>query len=237
MTYPNLKFPELPDRPYYYSNFVQTLDGKVDVSDGADYWPIGSPTDYSTLVDLRAYADVLIHGKNTFLAHPTLSSLAKPDFAELRTRLGKSEPLAYVIVSAHPDTVLAEKLSSTPLTTQVILATTDESLLPELPEGVTVWRCGTASVNLHLLSVKLKAAGYAHGLVEGGPHLMGEFVAADLLDEVFMTIAPKIFGSAKDRTITMVEGHLISPESVPAFQLRETHQIQDELFLRYVRAV
>lgn len=237
MTYPNLRLPKLEARPYYYSNFIQTLDGKVGVANGKDYWPIGSPVDYATLVELRAYADVLIHGKTTALDHPTLDSLAKPEFAHLRSRLGKPSPLAYVIVSGHPDAALAEKLAHSPITGLVVIATTEEATVPELPTGITVWRCGSGSVDLGILSGKLKEEGCQHGLVEGGPNLMGEFIDKGLIDEVFMTIAPKIFGSDKTRTISMVEGHLQEPKDVPTFHLRETHQVNDELFLRYVKSV
>jgi len=38
MLYPNLKFPKFSDRPFFYTNFVQTIDGKVGVKEEG-YWP------------------------------------------------------------------------------------------------------------------------------------------------------------------------------------------------------
>ena len=65
MFYRNLKFPKIKNRPFFYTNFVQTVDGKVQVlKNTKDYWPIGSKLDHEALLELRAYSDCLIHGSN-----------------------------------------------------------------------------------------------------------------------------------------------------------------------------
>ena len=81
MLYPNLKFPKVLKRPFFYTNFVQTVDGKVGVgkSELQGYWPIGSKKDYEVLTELRAYADCLIHGGNLAreFGEQTLKSINK----------------------------------------------------------------------------------------------------------------------------------------------------------------
>ena len=78
MIYRDLTFPTIKGRPFFYTNFVQTIDGKVQVTgDPKAYWPLGSEVDYQTLVTLRAQADALVHGKNTAVAFPILKNLEK----------------------------------------------------------------------------------------------------------------------------------------------------------------
>lgn len=228
--YPRLDFPTRSDRPTFYSNFVETIDGKVAVNQPG-YWPIGSTVDYQTLIELRAHADALIHGKTTALSHRTVDSLVKPEFQDLRSQLGKSQPLHYVVVSAHPDSELTPFLSN-PKYPQVSLVTTEQA---ETPTTVETLRFGQEQVDLLTLVEYLHRQGYQKVLIEGGPHLFGSFVALGLMDEVFVTIAPKLFGGDPTTSLGMTVGPLLSPDTICNYQLRETHQVNDELFLHYSR--
>lgn len=207
MMYPNLKFPKKSGRPFFYTNFVQTVDGKIQVLDHQkDYWPIGSKTDHDTLVELRAYADCLIHGSHTAkeATEATLENLEKPSFKRLREKLGKNPVLPYYVVTSHPENFsdLASKITTVPH-------------------------------NLSLLSKNLYKKGVRNVLMEGGPTLLGSFLKANLIDEVFLTIAPKIFGSQKDVTLTLVEGTLFPPKSIRKLKLLSVKQVKNEIFLHY----
>lgn len=188
MLYPNLKFSKpLKNRPFFYTNFVQTVDGKVAVKE-AGYWPIGSKKDYETLIELRAYADCLIHGKNLYkeFGEITKNSLNKDSFKKLRIKLGKNPELPYIIATRN---------------------------LKELINGFS-------------------KKGYKNILVEGGPTLLGSFFNEGLIDEVFLTIAPKIYGSKPFSTKTLIEGILLPPNKFK-LKLISVKEIADELFLRY----
>ncbi len=212
MLYEDFVFQSPSDRPFYFINFVSTIDGKIRVTnaDGDKYWPIGSKLDYQTLIELRAYADVLIHGKNTASSHRTVDSLAKPEFRELRKNLGKSEDLVYIVLSDHPDEKLHRQLENSNNIKSRIL----KSDITEL--------------NQLLTKKEHKIV-----LVEGGPHVLGAFFKARLIDEVFLTLAPKIFGNEKNETLTMVEGFMFPADQVPTLELISTKSIENELFLRY----
>lgn len=188
MLYPNLKFPKKPNRPFFYTNFVTTLDGKTAVKEEG-YWPIGSKKDYEVLLELRAYADCLIHGKNLYqeFGDKTKESLNKESFKKMRVRLGKSPSLPYF----------------------------------------------EATHDLKKLTQELQNRGYKNVLVEGGPTLLGSFLKENLLDEIFLTIAPKIYGSEQNKTLTLVEGQLFPKNSTKKLRLISVKPIKDELFLRY----
>lgn len=193
MYYPKLTFPIKRSRPFFYTNFVQTVDGKVQVlRNTKDYWPIGSKLDHDVLIELRSYADVLIHGKNLAneFGEITKESLNKPGFKAMRKRLGKNPGLPYFVITSRNQS------------------------LKEFAK------------NLYL-------KGYRDVLVEGGPTLLGSFLKEDLIDEIFLTIAPKVFGNKNSSTLTLVEGYLFPKNKIIKLLLISVKKVGNELFLRY----
>lgn len=228
--YKTLRFAPRDDRPVFVANFASTIDGKVHMGK-AGYWPIGSATDRSVLLTLRAHADILIHGRNTAQQFDTLSVLDSREFRTLRKELNKPLLLPYLVVSAHPTQPLFKRLTSRDH--PVFLATTINAKVPAATlKKITVLRGGTKSVDLNRVAQYLAHHGYAIGLVEGGPHLMGSFLKEQLLDELFLTIAPKIFGN-NDTALTMVEGVLLPQYALPSAELVSAQHEKNELFLRY----
>lgn len=235
MIYQDLTFPATKGRPFFYTNFVQTIDGKVQVAgDPKAYWPLGSNVDYQTLVTLRAHADALVHGKNTAVAFPILKNLAKSDFLKFRKQFKKPAGFVYVVVSAHPDKKLVDALSKGPSWCRVILATTGSVKAPSV-KNIEVVRAGEGEIDLKKLSGWFYKNKLNHILVEGGPHLLGSFLRENLIDEVFVTIAPKIWGNENGKTLTMVEGVLFKPQDVKQFKLTSVKKVGDEVYLRYSR--
>lgn len=237
MAYKNLRFPILKDRPYFYTNFVSTIDGKVQVTSNPHaYWPIGSPLDYQTLVEIRAASDVLIHGRNTAQWMRHVDNLVKPEFISQREKLGKAKNLAYMVLSNNPDNKLLENIShpsvNTFLVTSEAFSISNLSASSNLPNP-SVLKFGKSEVDLKMFSDYLFRNGYRNVLIEGGPVLLGSFLALGFLDEVFLTIAPKIFGNKENQTLTMVEGHLFPPDKVKNLKLISCMQIKDEVYLRY----
>lgn len=200
MFYQDLKFPKVEGRPFFYTNFVSTIDGKVAVKK-TGYWPIGSKADYDVLIELRSYADCLIHGGTLGqeFGEVTRLSLQKDNFIKLRKKLGKNPNLPYLIISRKR-------------------------------EGANVFHLegGIAS---HLIPY-LKEKGYKNVLVEGGPTLLGSFLKENLMDELFLTISPKIYGS-DETTKNLVEGQLFPPDQIKHLKLLSVKKFKDELFLRY----
>ncbi len=240
MVYPMSLFSGIKKSPFFYSNFVSTIDGKVQVKNNqtGKYWPIGSPLDYETLLWLRAQADVLIHGKKTAEGFNTLKSLAKKEFKEKREKLGKRKDLIYMVLSNNPSDKLFAALNDSPIGVKSFLVTHEQIHQPHQlqPLGlrlVEVIKMGNTLVDLNALKNYFKQNNLQKILVEGGPTIMASFLKENLLDEMFVTIAPKIFGSEKNQTISMIEGHIFPPDKIPQFGLISVKNIQSELYLRY----
>jgi len=240
MIYPVNLFAGIKKMPFFYSNFVQTIDGKVTVrnKDGRKYWPIGSQTDFETLLWLRAHADVLIHGKKTAIEFRTLQTLAKKCFREKRLKLGKKEDLIYMVLSNHPDDKLFKALANPPRGVKSCLVTRGLNVINTrgyiaLNLGVEVLKLGESNVDLKKLSVYSRKNNLKKILIEGGPTLMASFLKENLIDEMFITISPKILGNMNNQSITMVENHLFPPLKTPRFKLISVKNIDSELYLRY----
>lgn len=202
MLYRGIKFPKIQSRPFFYTNFVATVDGKVQVlKNTKGYWPIGSRVDHDTLIELRVYADVLVHGANLAKDFGDISreSLGKENFKTLRKSLGKNPNLPYFVVTKNPK---------------------------QFPGQNTI-------TDLNTLVQKFNKKGYQNVLVEGGPTLLGSLLKMNLMDEIFLTIAPKIFGSEKNQTLTLVEGVLFPADRIKRLKLISVIRVEDELFLRY----
>ena len=71
-------------------------------------------------------------------------------------------------------------------------------------------------------------------LVEGGPRLLGDFYAEQLVDEQFLTLAPQIAGrEAGDRRLSLVMGKVFAPRHAVWGTLIDVRGGSDNLFLRY----
>lgn len=230
MLYSDLVLPTKHSRPFFYSNFVTTLDGKVTAGDPS-YWPIGSENDYQTLIRLRSLADVLIHGSKTAMSHRAVDLIAKDEFKRQRLKIGKKAELAYCVITNHPSSDMVSGLQHPEV--KPLLITSKTAHVPEdLSQCCEVLRLGDTEVDLLQLSDYLLKHGFKHALMEGGPHLFTSFLAANLIDELFLTVSPKIFG-ANEQTLTMVEGQLFKPEEIKKFNLLSVKHLGDEVFLRY----
>jgi riboflavin biosynthesis pyrimidine reductase len=72
-------------------------------------------------------------------------------------------------------------------------------------------------------------------LTEGGPHLLGGLVAEDLVDELFLTLAPQLVGRAWEGRLGLVEGVGMDAASARWHELVSVKRSTDHLFLRYRR--
>jgi riboflavin biosynthesis pyrimidine reductase len=64
--------------------------------------------------------------------------------------------------------------------------------------------------------------------------LLGGLVTADLVDEIFLTVAPQLVGRADDR-LGLVEGIGLTPDEARWHDLVSIKRAADYLFLRYRR--
>jgi riboflavin biosynthesis pyrimidine reductase len=198
------------ERPLVGMNFAATVDGRATI-DGRS-GPIGSKTDTEMLVGLRTRFEAVMIGAGTMRVE----------------RYGPMEPLM-VLVSGRLDLPWDAPLFAE-ADEEVVIFTASEAEPPETAATVEVVR-HEGAVNLREALRYLRQERSIRALLsEGGPHLHAQMQADGLVDDLFLTIAPKLAGGGAPR---IVEGSLAG---VATMELAWLLEEDGELFARYRRA-
>jgi riboflavin biosynthesis pyrimidine reductase len=242
-----LEIPIRADRPTIVANFVSTVDGvvaldRVGASGGREISG-GFEPDRFMMGLLRATADAVLVGAGTVRAsrtHGWTAGHAHPAsaeaFSDWRRQLGlDAAPPPTVIVSASG--ALAPHHIPDP-ESQVIIVTTDFGArtlgrLPLAGHVEIVPIRGQDPIPAETVVAFLETRGFRVVLSEGGPAVFGQLLAARLVDEVFLTVAPQLAGrGSPDARLSLVEGVALAPAAAWA-HLKGVMRAQDHLFLRY----
>jgi riboflavin-specific deaminase-like protein len=212
-------------RPHLALNFATTLDGRASI-DGRS-GQIGSDTDTAMLVGLRERFDAVMIGAGTMRVERYGRIVSDPAKRAERVELDLPADPLMVIVGG------LDLPWDAPLFTdgggEVLLFTTAEGDPPPTATPVEVVREADGRVDLTTAMRHLREErGIRAVLCEGGPRLHSQLQAAGLVDELFLTIAPKLVGGGP----SILEGVL--PE-VAELDLTWLLQEESELFARYRR--
>ena len=204
-----------PDRPYLVLNMVSSLDGRATI----DWRTKGLSTelDRQLFHHLRTQADAVMVGAGTARTE-RYGRMAKSDeLRDKREREGFAhDPLA-VVVSGRLDLPADLPLLNEP-EQRVLIATASDAVLPGPGEQVGYARVGG---DLPLLMARLREQHGVRSVVcEGGPTLNSFLLAAGLVDELFLTLNPKLAGGAA--ALTIVAGReLVEPAELSLISLAE----------------
>ena len=218
------------DRPYTVTNFVITLDGRATL--GGRSGPIGSDTDTAMLVGLRARVDALMIGAGTMRVERYGRIVGDPQKRARRERIGlPHDPLA-VLVSNSLDLPWDAGLFTSGQGRVLIFTGEDRdaqeaSAPPPTATPVRVERHREAVDLVEAMRFLRQERGVRALLCEGGPHLHAHLLAEGLVDELFVTHAPKLAGGCGP---TMAAG---LPEGERPLDVVWLLEEQGELFGRY----
>ena len=231
VTYAGLDYPDPPsDRPYVLLNFVITLDGQATLGTKGVVG-IGSTTDHRLMRELRATVDGLLHGAGTVRAD-NFAPVVPESLVERRVARGLApQPLGAVVTRSGNLDPQSKYFSGRPP-----LVFTTGSMSPRvaamLGSRATVFSAGATDVDFDsMLAIMREQLGLRTVLCEGGPRLAHGLLAAGCLDEMFVTLAPKI---GSDRAAPrLVEGSAFPEGKFPQLDLVHVLAEGSELFLRY----
>lgn len=205
--YGNLGFPPAPsDRPWIYTNFVQSLDGITSLlGEHASGQYISQSREDRWLMDLlRAHADGLLMGMATLTEERRLRGpesrgivfqVVDPEMQALRVRLGKRRERNIFITRAADLDLSGFRVFDGDLVDAAIItspAGAERLRAQSSHPHVDIVVAGNGeTLDLPGAIAKLKQElGIDHLLCEGGPTLYGSLARADLIDEKFLTISP-----------------------------------------------
>jgi 2,5-diamino-6-(ribosylamino)-4(3H)-pyrimidinone 5'-phosphate reductase len=214
---PLLGEPSRDDRPYLALNMVATADGRAAVNGSAV--GIGSPADKHLMRELRAEADVVLHGAGTVRADP-LSARVPAEMVQIRLSQGLSAQPLGAIITRSGNLPRQHPYYESPT---VIYVTSDHRV--EVDSKV-VEVCHIASIEEAIADLQRRGA--RRILCEGGPTLNTALLQAEKVDEIFLTIAPKILGG--EDPLTIVKGSSLGTIHL---ELRSLVELDGELFLKY----
>jgi riboflavin biosynthesis pyrimidine reductase len=209
-------------------DFVASLDGAITVEGRSA--GLGSPGDKRVFRTLRALADVVLVGHGTASAEGYRPVLADSPVGRLRASVGRSPTVPIAVVSRRASLAPGDRLAVSP-TILITCAAADPARRAALADaGVTVLVCGDDDVDLPLALDCLAERGFDQVTCEGGPELLRTALAAGVVDELDLTIAPALVGG---------EARLLDA-GLPGMTRLELDQLLEEdgvLFARYaVRA-
>jgi riboflavin biosynthesis pyrimidine reductase len=180
--------------PWLRANMVSTLDGAAQ-HDGRSQ-PISSDADMRIFGTLRGLADVVIVGAETVRQEGYRPARAREAFAEARRAAGQTPAPAVAVVSAGLDLVFSLPLFTSPLTPTLLLtgaAAPPDRVATAEKAGVRVVIAGDGMGVDPARAVRALAdLGLTRLLTEGGPRVLGQLIAAGVLDELCLTVSPML---------------------------------------------
>jgi riboflavin biosynthesis pyrimidine reductase len=235
------------DRPYIYSNFVMSRDGRISFNEpghsGGGEVSGFNAHDRWVMALLRARADAVLVGDNTLRTSPEHRWTAEYIYPEevaffdaVRAADGRTAHPVQIFLSLEGDLDPASEALQRP-DLAVIVATTSRGAgraRATKSEGAfTVLELGDDTVDLDMLvRVLRRDHGVRSLLVEGGPRVYGGFVAASLVDDEFLTLSPVIVGGGVAiQRPGLIEGQAFLPEQHPESVPLALRRAGNHLFL------
>jgi len=219
-----------PGGTFVRFNFVSTIDGAA-THDGVSA-AIGGDADKRAFALMRRWADVVLIGAGTIRAEGYGGELLDAAAQQWRIARGMAAHPGIAVVSGSLDLDPAsEFFTRAPvrpilLTTDAAAADPSNSPLGEVADVVPLG----ATVQPHAVIGHLAGRGLAMIHSEGGPHVLGSFIAADAVDSLCLTLSPLLAGSDATRIAAGGEG-VLRP-----MRLQHILHEDGELLLEYRRA-
>ena len=192
-------------RPWVMVNMIASADGATTVEGLSG--GLGGPGDRAVFSVLRALADVVLVGASTVRAE----HYGPPRKA--------GQKVAVVSRSAELD-----------WTADLFTSGAGIAVLPEDGDAVPVPTIRGGREDVDLAAVLRQLDGQVV-LAEGGPTLNGQLAAAGLIDELCVTVAPRLLGGGAKRIV-------VGPAAAEPTTLELAHLLEEDgfLFCRYVRS-
>jgi riboflavin-specific deaminase-like protein len=226
------------NRPFVYLNLAMTADGKIATANRA-VSSFSSRRDRKHMMELRATADAVMSGARTVDLNPVTLGPGAAKYRRLRVKRGLAEYNVRVIVSRLGTIDPRARIFETTFSPIIILTTerAPSNRLKKLRTLATeVKAFGKTEIDFVAALRWLRKKWHVKRLLcEGGGELDDGLFRAGVVDELHLTICPKIFGGRSAPTICDGVG---APSLSQSTQLRlarmERHE--NELFLIYRRA-
>ena len=208
-------------------NAAMTIDGKIATNLGDS--KISSKQDLRRLHRLRSSVDAVIIGISTVIA----------DNPRLTVRLVKrhgTTPVRIIVDSIGRIPLDSKILKSASKINTIVAVTkraSDERVDKIKSAGAIVIVAGTKTVDLKELFFILKKMGFNKILVEGGGELNWSILQLGIVNELMVTVAPRIVGGRTATTLVEGDGYDRISDGIKMELIKMSRQNNGEVVLYY----
>lgn len=203
------------------TNTAISLDGRITTKEN-QFLHLGSNQDLKRMSLLRSNVDAVLVGGQTFRNGP-VPHIPDPKFVP-----DFDKKIWNVIVSRKMKFDFSDIFLKSDKIFPLFLTDNKEFSEFELP-----YKICEEKLTPHWIKSQLQKRGIQRLLIEAGGDLIYQFLAANLIDEIYLTLTPKIIGARG--APSLADGKGFSLKEFPEFQLLECEPIEDEVFLHYKR--
>jgi riboflavin biosynthesis pyrimidine reductase len=192
--------PAPANRPWLLVNMVASLDGAITI--GQRSGGLGGPADKAVFSALRGVADVVMAGAGTVRAEGYGPARASDATRAARRERGQAEVPQIAVVSRSLELDLTSPLFAEAERPTIVItcAAADAGRQAATGEVADLVVVGDAEVDLAAALLQLRQRGVEVVTCEGGPHLNGDLLLADLIDEWDLTVSPVLVGGDAGRS-------------------------------------
>jgi riboflavin biosynthesis pyrimidine reductase len=173
-------------------NFISSLDGAATV--GGLSGGLSGAADKRVFDILRRLCDVVLVGAGTVRAEGYGAMRLDPAAVQWRRANGLADQPVFAIVSAalHLDPDSAVFTEAPVKAVLVTIGASASAQREALSRVADVLVCGDGRLDVPVMLRELAARGLRQVLCEGGPTLFGALLDADCVDELCLTLSPRI---------------------------------------------
>jgi 2,5-diamino-6-(ribosylamino)-4(3H)-pyrimidinone 5'-phosphate reductase len=208
-------------------NAAMTIDGKIATNLGDS--TISSKQDLRRLHRLRSSVDAIVIGISTVIVdNPRLT-------ARLVKRCGTT-PVRIIVDSTGRIPLDSKILKSASKINTIVAVTSrasDKRIDKIMSAGAMVIVAGTRTVDLKELFYILKKMGFNKILVEGGGELNWSILQLGIVNELMVTVAPRIIGGRTATTLVEGDGYTRISEGIKTELIKISRQNNGEVILYY----
>lgn len=223
------------DRPFLRAIMVSTADGAARSPKGLS-GGISSAADRLVFATVRGLSDVILVGAETVRSEGYRAPRPRPELADRRQAASQAPTPRLAIITRSGDLDIAGSLFSEAAEPPLIYvpATMADERRTSLATVAEVVVAGDEDVAAPLVVADLSARGLNRVACEGGPSILGQFVAHRLIDELCLTITPLLYGgTSSESPVTRIIAGLPLDDSPRPMRLAHIIESDGTLFLRY----
>ncbi len=223
---------EIMKRPFIFINTAMTADGKISTIERKQI-RISNEKDMERVDKLRSESDAVLVGMNTVIVDDPKLTIKSEKLRRERIKKGLAENPIKVTIGKLDNLSMDSDFMSYGNAEKIIFASSDSDpyKIEEIGNAAKIFLSDDKDINLRYVVETLYILGVKKLMIEGGSSTNYRFLKEGLVDEIYITIAPKIFGGKT--APTLVDGRGFKENEEINLKLISVDRLSDNILLRY----